>query len=99
MPLTTLDPTCLNTGVFDDSKPAGRKLGITDQEQGQNVVDARTVNHKRRKKELLEVLEPALGLDGSDTSTIFVCPRNCANVVFVVSLIKGINNKQMGRWR
>ncbi|OCK84688.1 hypothetical protein K432DRAFT_458980 [Lepidopterella palustris CBS 459.81] len=54
-------------------KPAGRKSGITDQEQDQNVVEARTVNHERRKKELLEVLEPALGLDGSDTSTIFVC--------------------------
>jgi hypothetical protein len=82
-PLTTLDPTCFNAGLFDDSKPVGRKSGIADQEQGHIVVDARTGNHERRKKELLEALEPALPLDDSDAFTIFICwgKENCCHIV------------------
>ncbi|PMD37950.1 hypothetical protein L207DRAFT_431552 [Hyaloscypha variabilis F] len=43
---------------------SGRKL---------NILDPRKASHERRKRELLEILEPVLGSDDSDSSSIFLC--------------------------
>jgi hypothetical protein len=55
------------------AEAAWRDLGVTAKEWGWNVLDTRKASHKRRKKELQEILEPVLGSDDSDSSSIFLC--------------------------
>ncbi|PMD52179.1 uncharacterized protein K444DRAFT_709177 [Hyaloscypha bicolor E] len=62
------------TGAMNQrAEAAGRDSGVTAKNRRLNILDPRKASHERRKRELLEILEPVLGSDDSDSSSIFLC--------------------------
>lgn len=61
------NPTTRNT------KTENQKSEAAEGDLGDTQLDPRILSHESRKKELLKLLEPVLGSDNSESSSIFLC--------------------------